>query len=327
MPTLSTITLAAKPDLTRSATEQRQHDPDFAQRCAINALAERLPLRWPTPPEVPPSPKPRYRSRYQPPEPARVQQLDLAAWESIGLFDLVLLLVDFSGLRPILAQKLYRVSARGWVPFDPVSCFLLFGWQRLNRWQRLETLRKLADPRNADYARAFGFAPGVYPSESGYRYFLTVLGQKTLDDLIRQSMALVQASGVLPTEALAHAIVSFDGQIHDAASRLHCHDVCQSCYQPTTADQPRPCPAKEDGKRGCDCDTMECRAACRRATPWDPQARYVWYRADNRGQDAAANTPTRPSTPPTTPSAPSPPSAASPPRGKGTTATEASPVA
>lgn len=222
MPALSAISLAAKPDLTLSAAEQRQHDPDFVQRCAIGRLADQLPLRWPTPPEVPLSPKPRYRSGYQPPDPARVLQLDLVAWESIGLFDLLLLLVDFSALRPILAQKLYRLSARGRVPFDPVSCFLLFGWQRLNRWSRLETLRKLADPRNADYVRAFGFRSALYPSESGYRYFLTGLSQKLLDDLLGQSLALIQSSGVIPTELLAHAIVSFDGQIHDAASHLRC---------------------------------------------------------------------------------------------------------
>ncbi len=140
---VNALALAAQPDLTRSASQQRQHDPDFVQRCASGTSGAQLPLRWPTPPELPPSPKPRYRSRYQPPDPARVQSLDLAAWESIGLFDLLLLLVDFSGLRPILASKLYRASALGRVPFDPISFFPLFGWQLVDRRNRLEVLRHL----------------------------------------------------------------------------------------------------------------------------------------------------------------------------------------
>ena len=95
-----------------------------------------------------------YRSRY-------VYQgwdslLDLAAWQHLSDFDLVLRLVDFSSLRPVLAQRLGWTSARGWTPFDPVSLFLLQGWQIVNGWSRAETLRKLADPRYADYAALFG---------------------------------------------------------------------------------------------------------------------------------------------------------------------------
>ena len=236
-PAVNAITLSARPDLTLTARQQRQHDPDFLARCDIAALVGQLPLRWPTPPQVPASPKPRYRSDYQPPDPARVQQLDEAAWQSISLFDLLLLLVDFSGLRPVLASKLYRTSARGRIPFDPISCFLLFGWQLVNCWKRLEVLRQLAKPRNGDYREAFGFRSGVYPSESGYRYFVTVLGQKPLGELIRQSMELVRATGAVPAEVLAQATVSFDGQIHDAASHQRCHQVQASCYQPTPTRQ------------------------------------------------------------------------------------------
>ncbi len=299
LPAVNAITLSAKPDLTLTASQQRQQDPDFLARCATPALADQLPLRWPTPPQVPASPKPRYRSDYQPPNPARVQQLDEAAWQSLSLFDLVLLLVDFSGLRPVLASKLYRASecthsARGRIPFDPISCFLLFGWQLVNRWKRLEALRQLAKERNADYREAFGFRSGVYPSESGYRYFLTVLGRKNLNDLIHQSMELVHASGVIPAEVLAHATVSFDGQIHDAASHLRCRKVQASCYQPTSPEQPRPCPAKEAGARGCDCDTTDCRLACKQATPWDPDARYVFYEQHNRSAHPTTCTPVAP---------------------------------
>ena len=90
-------------------------------------------------------------------------------------------MIDFSGLRPLLAHLLGWKSGRGWEPFDPVSFFLLVAWQVANRWKRSETLRNLADPRYADYARWFGFRPGVYPSEGGVRYFLTTLGRNSDD--------------------------------------------------------------------------------------------------------------------------------------------------
>jgi hypothetical protein len=65
-------------------------------------------------------------------------------------FDLTLRLIDFSGLRPVLAQRLGWTSARGQVPFDPVSMFLLLGWQIDQRWTRAKTLENLADRRYAD---------------------------------------------------------------------------------------------------------------------------------------------------------------------------------
>jgi hypothetical protein len=103
--------------------------------------------------------------------------LVLTAWTHLSDFDLVLRLVDFSGLRPVLAQRLGWTSGRGWCPFDPVSMFLLQAWQIVNCWSRAETLRNLAGPRYADCAALFGFEEGVYPTEGGLRYFLTALGR------------------------------------------------------------------------------------------------------------------------------------------------------
>jgi hypothetical protein len=37
--------------------------------------------------------------------------------------------------------------------------------------------------------------------------------------------------------------------------------------------------------RGCDCDTPHCASICKRATPQDPQARFVWYSGDNQDQE------------------------------------------
>ena len=125
-----------------SAVEARAQDLDFVAQCSLQGLQERLPLCWPTPPDVPPSPKNRYRSQYVYRGWQDLQDPD--EWEELSDFDLVLRLVDFSGLRPVLAQRLGWTSPRGQVPFDPVSIFLLLGWQITNTWSRAETLDNLA---------------------------------------------------------------------------------------------------------------------------------------------------------------------------------------
>ena len=70
--------------------------------------------------------------------------------------------------------------------------------------------------------------------------------------------------------------------LHDAASRLDCGCVTDTCYQPTSVDHPRPCPAKEKDLPGCNCDTIACASVCRRATPRDPRARFIRYRGSNQ---------------------------------------------
>lgn len=46
-----------------SAVEARAQDSDFVAQCSLWGLQEQLPLCWPTPPDIPPSPKNRYRSQ------------------------------------------------------------------------------------------------------------------------------------------------------------------------------------------------------------------------------------------------------------------------
>ena len=48
----------------RTMVEQRARDPLFVAHCSLEGLRDRLPLRCPTPPDVSPSPKKRYRSHY-----------------------------------------------------------------------------------------------------------------------------------------------------------------------------------------------------------------------------------------------------------------------
>jgi len=284
-----------------SAVGARAHDQTLVELASWASLHARLPLGWPTPPGTPPSPKRAYRSHYGYLGGADLQEP--AVWEHLTDFDLVLRLVDFSGLRPVLAQRLGWTSARGWCPFDPVSIFLLVGWQLTNRWTRAQTLHHLHQPRYADYAQRFGFADGVYPTEGGLRYYLTALGGHSttgatvtvtdaehthtvaiqyLNQLLAGAVQLIHDAGLLSPEAWSQALVCPDGMIHDAASRLRCTAVQESCYQPTTPAQPRPCPAKAKDRQGCACDTSACAQICQYATPRDPAARFVYYEGTNQ---------------------------------------------
>jgi hypothetical protein len=285
----------ARPEATRA------QDEVFVQQCSLTALLERLPLRWPTPPDILPSPKLSYRSCYQ--YLGWDELTDPACWEDRDDFELLLRLVDFSGLRDVLAEQLGWVSAQGQVPFDPLSLCLLTLWQIVHNWSRAETLRHLRKPRYADFARLFGFQDEVYPSEGGLRHFLTSLGKNStasgecvaveqaeqqtqvgvqrLNQLLAQSVELVRESGVLSEQAWQKALLCPDGQIHNAAARLRCQHVTESCYQPA----PRPCPAQEKGFRGCDCDTQRCTQVCKRTTPQDREARFVWYTGDNQNDE------------------------------------------
>jgi hypothetical protein len=283
--------------------QTRIQDQVFVQQCSLSALREHLPLRWPIPANTPPSPKRSYRSCYQYLGWAELEDPD--CWNELDDFDLLLRLVDFRPLRDVLAEQLGWVSAQGQVPFDPVSLCLLTLWQISHGWSRAETLRNLRKNRYGDYARLFGFQDQLYPSEGGLRHFLTTLGKystaagesvavaqggqmvpvavQRLNQLLAQSIDLVRESGVLSEQAWQKALLCPDGQIHNAASRMRCQHVTASCYLPA----PRPCPAQEEGLRGCDCDTPRCAQVCKRTTPQDREARFVWYTGDNQKDEKA----------------------------------------
>ena len=300
-----------------SPAQTRAQDEAFVQQCSFAGLRPQLPLRWPVPPGLPDSPKKQYRSHYVY---LGCDDLDDPAnWEHLSTFDLVLRLVDFSPLRPLLAWLLGWTSARGKVPFDPLSFFLLVGWQIVHGWSRAQALRNLRDPRYADYAAWFGFLNNDYPTEGGVRYFLTTIGHNSaahddtiavpiddrhaveiaiqyLNHIIAGAAQLLCEAHLLSPQAWQQAQVCPDGMIHDAASRMRCTSVQDSCHQPLSTQATRPCPAQDKGKRGCDCDTLRCVQACRYAPPRDPQARCVYYARTNQptysGPNASAETST-----------------------------------
>ena len=305
-------------DSLLTAPQTRAQDMAFVRQCSLEGLRSTLPLSWPTPTGTPPSPKRDYRSHY-----VYSGWDDLTAtqtWEYLCDFELVLRLVDFNGLRPLLAQRLGWTSACGRRPFDPLSLFLLTAWQIVNDWSRAETLRNIQHPRYADYAQCFGFENGIFPSEGGMRHFLTTLGRLSevdgdtvtveldqgetveiaiqyLNQLIAGAVVLIRDAHLVTSEAWQKAWVCPDGMIHDAASRMRCTAVQESCYQPTSSADPRPCPAKEkdDPRRGCDCDSLACAAICQYAPARDAQARCVWYQGSNQPSANNPNISTDPS--------------------------------
>ncbi len=163
-----------------TSEQTRAEDRQFISQCNLLSLQKSLPLKWPTPAEIPSSPKKSYRSAYVYPwQTEVVDPAQVMAWKNLSNFDLLLRLVDFSGLRPVLAHLLGWRSGRGWEPFDPVSFFLLVAWQISHQWTRSQTLKNMHDGRYADDVAWFGFQKGVYPTEGGVRYFLTTLGDNS----------------------------------------------------------------------------------------------------------------------------------------------------
>jgi hypothetical protein len=192
--------------------------------------------------------------------------------------------------------------------------FLFVSWRLVNGWSRARALHNLGLARYADYAAAFGFREGDFPSEGGVRYFLTTLGQRSdenaerisvtvdatreetfavqrLNQLIVASVTLLREAGLITPSAWRAALLGVDGQIHDAASCRCCAFVQAACYR-SLEEVPRPCPAKEKKKRGCDCDTVACVQACQHAPLRDPEARSVVYERSNQRHTSSPNAPT-----------------------------------
>jgi hypothetical protein len=268
------------------ASRKRAAHPDFVPTFSLDALQERLPLRFPVPQGLLPSPKRHYRSQYR-----YLGYADLADPTRLvhfSLFEVVLRLIDFSPLRDYLAQAYYAPSAKGQVPFDPVSLFLCVCLRRELGcgWRTLANL--VAGEHGTGWRRLFGFGQGDTPSASGLRYFFHTLGPAVFEELCPLFTDLLHQAGLLPEHATfpgdpptRGVSISHDIMLHQARSRMRCGQVTDTCYQPA----PRPCPAKAEGKPGCDCTDLACALACRWTTPLDPEARLIHYAGRNKYAD------------------------------------------
>jgi len=273
---------------TLTASEKRQAHREALEIFALDQLKTKLPLVFACDPDLPPSPKPRYRSDYQP---LGFQDLNGDSLDTFSNFDIAVRLFDYSALEPFLAKHLYKDSAKGQVPFHPVSMYLLALYRRIHDYSRHEVLRILSHHTDGqNLRRCTGFRDN-FPSESGLRYYegkLTPAVQREINAL--QLDALYQA-GLLPAkpgvDEDTDAVLSFDGMLHEARSHLRCSSVTEDCYAPA----PRPCAAKAKKKRGCECTSDACKAICRHATPRDPKARFVVYTGNNKRAKTSPNTP------------------------------------
>ncbi|NIV32866.1 MAG: hypothetical protein GWN58_26490, partial [Anaerolineae bacterium] len=218
------------------ASRKRAAHPDFVPTFSLDALRSQLPFRFPVPQGVPPSPKPRYRSEYR-----YLGCEDLACSTqlvNLTFFEVALRLIDFSPLRDYLAQAYYVPSAKGQVPFDPVSLFLGVCLRRELRcgWRALARL--LAGEHGTGWRRRFGFREGDTPSASGLRYFFSSVGPELFEELCPLFADLLHQAGLLPERSTfpgdppeRGVSISHDIMLHTARSRMRCSQVTDTCYQ------------------------------------------------------------------------------------------------
>lgn len=272
-----------------TAIKKRAKNPEALAPFKLQNLKVKLPLVFPRDPALPPSPKPRYRSDYRY---VGFDDLNKKTLETFSPFEIAVRLFDYSPLEPLLAVHIYVASARGQVPFHPVSMYLLSLYRRERNLSRHEVLRILRHPKDGLVLRHCTGFESAFPSESGLRYFEGQITSELQQEINALQLDVLYQAGLLPVkpETNEKATLSFDGMLHEARSHIRCSSVKASCYQSV----PRPCPAQEKGKRGCDCDSEECADICRQATPRDPQARFIVYTGNNKRAKTSPNTPLQP---------------------------------
>jgi len=200
-------------------------------------------------------------------------------------FDLALRLFDFSPWRPFFARRFK--SACGPPPFDPLSLGLAGFLAVYRNWDWATLVRELHSPeRGRSYAQLLGFDPANLPAESTLRCALQATHKDWLQacqDSLAQTLldfGLIPSQATFPGDPPGRGIsLSTDCQLVGARSHLKCRFQTPACSLPAAQ---RPCPAREAGKEGCQCDTPACQEHCRYATPRDPHAAYVYYSGSNQ---------------------------------------------
>jgi hypothetical protein len=271
----------------KKAKKRREEVERFKSTFSLKALVDKLPFRFPSPFQR--SRPLRFRALSWYTYPGWRVLTDLEQLASMTGFYIALHLIDFSTLRAeLVALTDISLNAPGQTPYDPVSLFLccLLRWQEGLGWKKLA--KRLAGPQGGCWRRLFGFHDRT-PSASTMRAFYDALGTAFDTDLCPRFIALLDAVSLLPERNTHDATPSHrglplavDGMLHHAHSTMLCSKVTDTCYQPTTAENPRPCPALEAGKKGCDCTDPDCAQACRRTTSRDPEARFIHYTGRNQ---------------------------------------------
>jgi len=273
----------------RRATELRAHKKrsahtEFVGLFSLRSLST-LPLPLILDVEPAPSPKRHFRSCYRPHTRKRIQQL--FAWLKAhsnrppSLFEVGFHLIDFEPLRPLLLDLTMKPSIRGEIPFDPLSLLLVCLWKISANLHWTTVASQLAHPENGALWRALcGFSDHDTPAASTLRSFRHELPDGFLNHVLKLFLATLQRNGLLPPTEKTHGhIIVGDGQLHHACSRHRCHHASASCFEETSPEKPRPCPAhiETKGKYSCACDTPACRERCMLAPRLDPKAGFIIY--------------------------------------------------
>lgn len=279
--TMSRAELAATREIP--AAERRLLLPNFVQIFRWQSIRPLLPLQLPTPGEASVWRARGCRSYYRWLLPDDVQsEADLAGLDH---FDLMLRVFDFTPWRPYFGQRLK--SPLGPPPFDPLSIGLGIFLAVEKSWGWEQLVQELRSPeRGGGYCRRLGFDQADLPTASTWRMAL----QNTQTDWFEgcqtsiaqglMAYSLIPTHSTFPGDDPQRGVsLSTDCQLIEARSHMKCRHQTPLCSQPAAH---RPCPAREEGKQGCTCDTDACREHCRFATPRDPQAAYVYYSGSNQ---------------------------------------------
>ncbi len=270
----------------KTAYKQRERVERFKTTFCLDTLQNKLPLPFPC--LVPEVLAFRALSWYTYPGWTVLRDREQLAVES-ALY-IALHMIDFAPLRAELVALVgIKLNAPGQTPFDPVSLFLccLLRWEKGLGWKNLAKL--LAREEGECWRRLFGFRDGCTPRASTMRALYNELGPLFDSDLCLRFIELLCTAGLLPPQASkpdspanSGIAMAADGMLHEAHSSMRCGQVTASCYQPTSAQAPRPCPAREKGFEGCTCTEEICIHRCRLTTPRDTAARLIHYSGRNQ---------------------------------------------
>jgi len=179
-----------------TAIEKRAQNLKALAPFVLDDLKQKLPLVFPRDPALPPSPKPRYRSVYHYPG---YDDLNEKTIDTYSPFEVAVRLFDYSPLEPLLAAHIYVASAKGQVPFHPVSMYLLSLCRRERGLSRREVLRILRHPEDGlALRRCTGFEDD-FPSESGLRYFEGQLTPELQQEINALQLDVLYQTGLFPS--------------------------------------------------------------------------------------------------------------------------------